>query len=79
MQSAVHTGSQKDSLTIHSCVWPPVVVPSSELFAVELCALLRSVVGGVGGAVRSVAQFVRPGGALAELPSIRGSEEKDRK
>lgn len=55
--------------TVHSCVWPPGVVPSSELFAVELCALLCPVVRGVTGTVDGVAQLVRPGRALAELAS----------
>lgn len=64
------------TLTIHSSVWPPGVVPSSELFAIELCTLLCSVVSGIGGAVLSVTQFVRPGGALAKLPSICRSAEK---
>lgn len=48
-------------------------MPSSELFAVELCALLCPVVRSAAGTVRSVAQLVRPGRALAKLPSKRWS------
>lgn len=60
--------------TVNSHVWFPVVVPASELFAVELSTLLRSVVHSVNGTVFSVAQFVGPGGAFTELPSIHGPE-----
>lgn len=56
--------------TVHSGVRPPGVVPSSELLAVELCALLCPVVGSAAGTVLGVAQLVRPGRALAELPSV---------
>lgn len=64
-------------LTVHSGVWPPGVVPSPELPAVEFSTLLGSVVSGVGGAVPSVAKFVGPGGALAELPSKCRSAERN--
>ena len=66
-------------LTIHSSVRPPVVVPPSELFAVELGTLLGSVVDGVGGTVLCVAQLVGPGGAFAVLPSICRSAREQRK
>lgn len=44
--------------TVHFGIWPPGIVPSPELFAVELCTLLRSIVSRVGGAINRVAQFV---------------------